>query len=205
MDMTDAALMRGFERIIVVAFGGLSIYLGYLLFRHMPERVDSQGKVVLPGGISIFLSRVGPGTFFSLFGAIVLAASFYFPVKVEQRISVGTMTRVSGFSRPADESADFKPVLQQPAPEVVAQARVEAHSHIAFLNRLPGILKSDLTTLEQEDLMNQIKRLKLFVLFKDTVWGDWGDRGKFKHWVKSGARGDPPDGFREAADLYRAE
>src|ERR1051325_5192351 len=56
----------------VVIFGGLSIFLGYRLFLKLPERADSSGKLVLPGDISVFISRVGPGVFFCLFGVAVL-------------------------------------------------------------------------------------------------------------------------------------
>lgn len=47
--------LRMLERIIVVGFGGLSIYLGYKLFFHLPHNVDHQGKFELPG-IKIILS-----------------------------------------------------------------------------------------------------------------------------------------------------
>lgn len=67
--------IRSFERILDTVIGGISIYLGYRLFLKLPEKTDSQGKVVLPGNISIYLSRVGPGVFFALFGAAVIALS----------------------------------------------------------------------------------------------------------------------------------
>jgi len=33
----DAIVLRSLERLVVVAFGGLSIYLGYRLFLRMPD------------------------------------------------------------------------------------------------------------------------------------------------------------------------
>src|SRR4051794_33806218 len=57
---------------LAVMIGGLSIFLGYRLFIKLPERTDSSGKLVLPGGISVFVSRVGPGVFFCVFGVVVL-------------------------------------------------------------------------------------------------------------------------------------
>ena len=63
---------RSVERLLVVLAGALAIYLGCRLFIDMPKAERGSGKANLPGGISIFLSRVGPGVFFSLFGAIVI-------------------------------------------------------------------------------------------------------------------------------------
>src|SRR5439155_20804411 len=54
----DAIVLRSLERLVVVAFGGLSIYLGYRLFLRMPDQENAQGRVTLPGGISIFLCSV---------------------------------------------------------------------------------------------------------------------------------------------------
>src|SRR5207245_1619184 len=71
----DLLYLRVIERVLAVIIGGLSIYLGYRLFIKLPEQKDSEGKVVLPGDISIFFSRVGPGVFFSLFGAAVVVVS----------------------------------------------------------------------------------------------------------------------------------
>jgi len=59
------------ERLLVVGFGGLAIYLGYKLFFHLPHQTDHAGKITLPG-MKIVLSRVGPGIFFLAFGATIL-------------------------------------------------------------------------------------------------------------------------------------
>jgi hypothetical protein len=61
--MMDPGILRALERLLDAAIGGLSIYLGYRLFLRLPDKTDSQGKIILPGKISIFLSRVGPGVF----------------------------------------------------------------------------------------------------------------------------------------------
>ena len=79
----EAILLRSLERILSVLIGGLSIYLGYRLFLKIPQQTDSSGKIILPGGISIFLSRVGPGVFFSLFGTLVVGLSLYYQTQIE--------------------------------------------------------------------------------------------------------------------------
>lgn len=62
MESLDALLlMRMAERLLGLLAGGLCVVLGYRLFVKLPEKTNSSGKVVLPGGVSIWLSRVGPG------------------------------------------------------------------------------------------------------------------------------------------------
>jgi hypothetical protein len=44
-------LMRMAERLLGLLAGVLSVVLGYRLFVRLPEKTDSSGKVVLPGGV----------------------------------------------------------------------------------------------------------------------------------------------------------
>ena len=67
----NIALVRMFERILVVLVGGLSIYLGYRLFFHLPMEKRSGGELTFPG-MKVVLTRVGPGVFFAAFGSVVL-------------------------------------------------------------------------------------------------------------------------------------
>src|SRR4030088_3060405 len=83
MDSVDVLLlMRMVERLLGLLAGALCVVLGYRLFINLPEKTDSSGKVVLPGGVSIWMSRVGPGIFFALFGAAIVAYSFASTVRV---------------------------------------------------------------------------------------------------------------------------
>ena len=89
MDSVDAMLlMRMVERLLGLLSGALCVVLGYRLFINLPEKTDSSGKVVLPGGVSIWLSRVGPGIFFALFGAAIVAYSFASTVRVTNEQSM---------------------------------------------------------------------------------------------------------------------
>src|SRR5262245_13969419 len=94
MEMVDALLlMRMVERLFGLLAGGLCVVLGYQLFIRLPEKADSSGKVILPGGVSIWLSRVGPGIFFALFGVAIVAYSFASAVRVtdEQTVTPASM------------------------------------------------------------------------------------------------------------------
>ena len=78
----DPLILRSLERILSVAIGGLSIVLGYRLFLALPTQRDSEGSFKLPWNISVALTRVGPGVFFALFGAAVVALGLHSAVSV---------------------------------------------------------------------------------------------------------------------------
>ncbi len=71
MDDSLVSILRMLERLLVVGFGGMAIYLGYKLFFHLPNQADHKGKLDILG-MKIVLSRVAPGVFFLAFGAIIL-------------------------------------------------------------------------------------------------------------------------------------
>jgi hypothetical protein len=43
-------ILRSIERMLPVLIGGVLIYSGFRLFLGMPERTESEGEVLLPGG-----------------------------------------------------------------------------------------------------------------------------------------------------------
>lgn len=64
------AIFRGSERLLIVIFGGISLYLGWNLFRRgvtIEQRAEFS-----KGNFSVTLQKVGPGVFFALFGAAIL-------------------------------------------------------------------------------------------------------------------------------------
>jgi hypothetical protein len=203
----DPATLRASERILAVAIGGLSIYLGYRLLSDMPEHEKSTGKVILPGGISIYMSRVGPGAFFALFGAIVVALSLHYSVTYKE----------SSGAAPSRAEADQSPLLSTqsksytgmggsvPAASEEASSlrRMQVATDIRFLNQsLPGMLRTGLTKERRNDLAVLLARIKLAML--QTAWGpDWGNFGEFKDWAERGAVDPVPPDLKEAAGYYR--
>lgn len=64
------SFFRGGERLLIVFFGGLSLYLGWSLFKN---GVNTEQRAEFKNGnFSVTLQKVGPGVFFALFGAIIL-------------------------------------------------------------------------------------------------------------------------------------
>jgi branched-subunit amino acid transport protein len=188
------ALTRATERMLLVLVGALAIYLGYNLFIRMPNAVrgkhDGEGKIELPGGVSIFLTRVGPGIFFALFGIAVIGYSVTRPVNLDFPApttvasaggSAGGL-HFSGFAqsepaRPAVQTA----IVGGPEPEIV----------VARLNGIFQKAQSQMNTVEAEELAQMIRAAKFSVIL--GRWKpEWGDRAAFERWVREHANQDPP-------------
>lgn len=197
----DPEILRAAERILVVLFGGLSIYLGYRLFLNLPDKTDSKGQVVLPGGVNIMLSRIGPGAFFALFGSIVVALSFYFPVK----ISSPANNPQTDLTRPDYVAAyyGFKSEATAVDPGALDRNRSQVRGDIFILNRLPDLLQTDLPAGEKVNIRLATIRAKLALM--RSVWAeDWGDYVEFEEWVLRQGAADPvPEGLADAAKFFR--
>jgi hypothetical protein len=77
------ALMVGIvvERLVIVLLGGVSVILGWALFR---QQLSNDGQAEISHlGFHVVLRRIGPGVFFALFGAAVLSFALARPVSVE--------------------------------------------------------------------------------------------------------------------------
>ena len=176
----DEILIRGIERIVIVLGGSLSIFLGYRLFINLPEKSDQSGEIKLPGNISIYLSRVGPGVFFSLFGVAVLVASLYFQmVKYEPGQSADGLPSGDGgtggmvlYSYRFDGANDMD----------------EIHSRISkdieVLAEAPRMLNlSSLDAGSRRQLTGAIQRARLALV--GSVWNkEWGDPKRFVKQLK---------------------
>jgi len=74
------ALGRVVERLLICVFGGVSLALGWNLFR--VGVVTQQSADLSAKGWRVNLKRVGPGVFFALFGSAVLALSLHSPLNL---------------------------------------------------------------------------------------------------------------------------
>lgn len=195
----DVSILRGIERIFVVCFSGLAIYLGYRLFSQIPEKADAQGKVVLPGGISIYMTRVGPGAFFALFGLIVLALSLYFSVEIQK--GGNTPANPANSSPHASSGEVYRGFGQQnKTADDLSKERLSIRPDMYQLNNLMGLLRNDIKEPERGDVETLIKNIKLKMIY--SVWSDdWGDYKLFKEWT-DGFLADLPENQEEAAKLY---
>ena len=210
MESLDALLlMRMVERLLGLLAGGLCIVLGYRLFVKLPEKTDSSGKVVLPGGVSIWLSRVGPGIFFALFGAAIVAYSFTSTVKVtnEQnspspRVSTGTTAETPAASR-QEIAAMSDHSTEQARREARQQQLMVLRGTLVDLNATIDRLGRDAASPERDRLVVGLQMAKMLLL--RGAWdAAWGDPVRFQSWINSGAVPPAPAGMDEPAGLYLA-
>ncbi len=204
----DPDTLRAIERILAVLMGGLSIYLGYRLFLQLPDRTDSAGKIILPGNISIYLSRVGPGIFMALFGAAVVAFSLHNTVTYRETLS-GTEA-YDGRGSTSDETPlspgvrEYSGIGERGAAGTLQSlevSRAMVKRDIFILNSLSNALRTDLNPEDQVDIELAVPRIKVALL--KTVWAeDWGDPEAFEDWVFRSAAEDPPQELEAAAAFY---
>jgi hypothetical protein len=199
-----AAMMRALERLLAIGSGLLSIYLGFRLFLALPEVEPGAGRIKLPGGISIYLTRVGPGVFFSLFGSLIIALSFYFGVTASESQGVPLESQLTGqpvgtqrsFTGAAAEGAGTDPQSRQ-----VERATVERM--IRDLNRMPGLMRADLAPRDR-DLVQTLDHTKVRLMRE--VWDAeaWGDYGAFELWWRAGAGDDHAPQIAAAVAVFGA-
>jgi hypothetical protein len=202
-------LMRMTERMLGLLAGVLCVVLGYRLFIRLPEKTDSAGKVVLPGGISIWMSRVGPGCFFALFGAAIVAYSFTSAVKVADERAMPSV-------RPAGEGQSEAVALRKQEISAMSdrsaraaksaaseEALIELRTALATLNAAIDRLQRDTAPPERDRLVAGLQNAKTMLL--RAAWNPvWGDPARFQSWINSGAILPAPAGMDEPAGLYLA-
>jgi hypothetical protein len=190
----DPITLRLIERIVSVAIGGLAIFLGYRLFLKVPTTQDSQGKFVLPWNISIVLTRVGPGVFFALYGAIIVAYALSQSILYSHE-QAPAATKVV-------EKQDFRGIV--PSGRIDAAALLAARARIVFLNDAQRSLSRNASEAEKLAIAAHITALKLAVM--EPLWqaDTWGDRAAFRLWAEAGASGPAPAGLDKAVIYFRS-
>lgn len=198
----DPMILRAVERILAVSISGMSIYLGYRMFCQMPKLKDGEGRFKLPGGVSIYISRVGPGVFFALFGAVVLAISFYQSVEYRPDGSYRGVTEGGAAASYNGMTPDA--LMSAEAPETPggnAEDRLRKRHEMEFLNSLPARLETD--DHQGREVERHVRNLKLSLM--KEVWGpDWGDFELFQLWAEGGELEPAPQEIAEAAHYYRS-
>ncbi|MDX2440288.1 MAG: hypothetical protein QNK40_07010 [Desulfobacterales bacterium] len=162
-------LFRGSERILIVAAATICILLGYKLFKIVSQQ-ESEGKFKL-GNLSVTLTKVGPGVFFSLFGAYVLFHSVTHPL---------IMTLPQNNSKPTTEQSAVKiptninwMATTDPISPDLAQRAI---GPIKILNCLAG--KADGSKLVMNRVEAAIHTAKVAII-ADVWQKEWGDSDDF--------------------------
>jgi len=145
------ALGRVVERLLICTFGGISLVLGWNLFR--VGVVNQQTAELSAKGWRVNLKRVGPGVFFALFGTTVLALSLRSPLSLPLQSAGNVRAGAPGTQSGKNEEA------------VVTYAHGEdpeiAKNWVASINTVEQIVTKDklATTAEQQAISRSEKSL----------------------------------------------
>lgn len=190
-DMLWILLVRMAERLLAVGIGGISIYLGFRLFTLMPDMPVGDADIKLPGGVSILVSRIGPGVFFSLFGAVIASLSLYKPVELPVVKANGSVVMASAAVGGEDGDAARREA-----------ERGQVARTLSDLEEVTSLLPSSLDPSTRLDVGRAVRAGRVALIH--SVWGpDWGDFQAFKSWAESGAA-DAPAGapWAPAAEIF---
>jgi hypothetical protein len=213
---TIAVIARHLERLMIVLAGAMAIVLGYRMFLAIPRPLEAaetgEGKLELPGGVSIYVTRVGPGVFFALFGAVILALALYHGLKVqerEERPATAAQGAAGGAaaSTVVTERSVSSAVSGGASPQQREAERVNALSTVGQLARLATVLDGPggRSIPQRIDFGLALTDARMRLLA--TVWDEqvWGPHGDFIRWVQNGETGPPPPRAAAAAQAYRGQ
>ena len=210
-ELLAAVAMRYLERLVVVLAGMQAIWLGYRLFIAMPNGQRGDGKVQLPGGISIFVTRVGPGVFFALFGSLVLGYSLHEAVKLNTSISPpaaaagASAAEASAAPRQTFEFSGVAPKAMSPDDRAAERMKVldTVRKLAALAKSLEGPAGRSLSPEERNDagaaLLDSRRRLLV------SIWDEsaWGSFTAFDLWLQKGESDPVPPEIAKAVRAYR--
>ena len=199
---------RHLERILIILAGALSVWLGYRLFINMPLAEKGSGKIHLPGGISVFISRVGPGVFFALFGAVVLGYGLHQAVTIEVRPRMPAGDAGAAPAQAAEASLRYSGVgsTRATAPDRAAE-RDGVVRLVGELGRVADALKkppaSPVSPEQRLDFGLSLADARARLLA--GVWDDkaWGSFPEFQRWIRDGEPDPPPAAIAGGARAFR--
>jgi hypothetical protein len=213
-----AVAARHLERLLIVLAGAGSIYLGYRMFlaipRATPDAETGEGKLELPGGVSIYVTRVGPGVFFALFGAVILGLGLHHGLSLEvreQRPGVVAKDAASGTQAGTVviERRLSSAVPTSASPQQQQAERTGALGTVGQLGRLATALDGPggrgLVQQQRIDFGGALTDARLRLLA--AVWDEraWGPYAEFARWVQEGESGAPPARAAPAARAFRPD
>jgi hypothetical protein len=203
MDPQSLTILLGaFQRILSILIGGMLIYFGYRLFLSLPGkrgRDGGTGEFSLGGANKVKLSKVGPGVFFAIFGAGLIAYSFAKPMKVNIPAAAPSATSApnSGTGVVAASGFSYAGAVSAPqTDEDRARMRTETQQDIVILNRALDRANAS----ERPQLEHTVVRAK--VVLMEPLWAeDWGDIADFRDWLEKGS--NPKPGVQPAIDYFQ--
>lgn len=196
-------ISRAVERVLIILVAALCIYLGFRLLLAMPKNRTGEGKVTLPLGGSIILSRLGPGAFFALFGCVILVLSLRHALTVNAPLEREPQRQTASAASRGSAAATSFTYLQPrdtPLSQEFDWLPPEVLDDLFLLNQMPSALRGDIDPKLRADLEQLAVRGKLLVLHPHWQ-NSWGSEIAFREWAATGS-GNPPDDCDEPARLF---
>jgi hypothetical protein len=201
MQATDAlflSLSQIAEHLVVAVIGLFIAYMGYRLFREMPVQREGQAKIGLPGGISIFFSRVGPGAFFVLFGTGLIGYTTTRPMTYEQRPE---LVRFSGHGF-SDQSLPGERVTSR-APRDPVGTGMPRPGLVRALAELDTENESTPLSAKHIERAAALRAARIQIMLAD--WDpNWGSQQDFLRWTES-VGGAPPANAQRAVAVFSGQ
>lgn len=162
-----SAWSRALERIAIVGLSGLSLILGWDLFRR--GVLDSQSADFKAHSWSVRLQRVGPGIFFALFATVTFVSAISHPLEITTGNHAKQQTKAAASDVPTATTEENKLVYAEKAGASSDRDVVAAINtlHLIALPRLSqGLDVGDKDAISKSDrTLDAYKKSLMFAQF----------------------------------------
>jgi hypothetical protein len=202
-EVLTGIVFSGIQHIATILVGMASVYLGYRLFIELPRRREGETKLDLPGGVSIMLSRIGPGIFFALFGTGMIIYSINKPIEIKDIAEQVNSADGATTTKRHRTLTGLGQSGEAGVPQPVLASSVKRETVIGHLNRIAAEANASKSGSELLDTTIAVREAKL-ALMREIWKPDWGDYATFHRWVTEQFERDPsPDGTHDAVAYFR--
>jgi hypothetical protein len=197
---------RAVERLLVVLVGALAVWLGFRLFMSLPQRREGEGKLDLPGGVSVYVSRIGPGVFFALFGTGLIAYAATQPVSYRDDRGLlasepAALAATGDLPTGARAYSGMTPGFAQ-TPGTRRPVGLDPVDVVRGLNLALAHAETLTPSTRRLDATTALREAKLAVMRETWDSGAWGAYEPFHRWVTEGFEVDPPPASSAAAAAF---
>jgi len=164
--------------------GVLFCWFGYRLFSR--ARAPGGAEISYKDVFKVNLYQIGPGVFFSLFGAAILIYSIHKPPSLDLRDILQAGSEAPATATVAAPGAVQRSVAiagarNAPASAVDPAELSRASNQVAFVNRIDA--SGAVAAQDRKDIERMSRQIRLSIM--RGVWQPaWGDPADFEAWVR---------------------